>query len=166
MPMIEDLAPLDTDDRLAIVHYLHDYSQQLGFPWAIQPIHLALRDDQGKIIGGLLGVFHWQWLRIKILAVAPEYRGKGWGRRLMAEAERRAIEKGCEQAWVDTFSFQAPDFYRQLGYVLFGELVDYPSGQNRLFFRKVLVEPGARPRGVQERGVQTGSDHRGSESIK
>jgi ribosomal protein S18 acetylase RimI-like enzyme len=139
MPTIEDLAPLNAEDRLAIVQILQDYSQQVGFPWAVRPLHLGLRDDHGRLIGGLIGFLHWEWLRIEILAVAPEYRGSGWGRRLMAEAERRAIAGGCRQAWVDTFDFQAPDFYEHLGYIRFGELEDYPTGQRRLFYRKVLV---------------------------
>jgi GNAT superfamily N-acetyltransferase len=142
MPTIQDLAPLAADDRLAIVQYLQDYSREVGYAWSPQPIHLALRDDDGKIVGGLMGFLHWQWLRIEILAVAPEYRGGGWGRRLMEEAERRALAAGCHHAWVDTFSFQAPAFYEHLGYTRFGELPDYPSTQRRLFYCKALVATG------------------------
>jgi hypothetical protein len=35
-------------------------------------------------------------------------------------------------------SFQAPDFYRKLGYEEFGRLDDFPPGHSRLFFRKNL----------------------------
>ena len=55
----------------------------------------------------------------------------------MAAAEGRAVERGCHSAWVDTFTFQAPGFYRKLGYAPFGEL-DYPPDFKRVFLRKQL----------------------------
>ncbi len=64
--------------------------------------------------------------------------GKGIGRRLMGDAEMRALERGCHSAWVDTFSFQAPGFYPRLGYTVFGEL-DYPPGHKRIFLQKRLA---------------------------
>jgi ribosomal protein S18 acetylase RimI-like enzyme len=102
-----------------------------------------LRDEQGQIVGGLLGQLLYSWLRIEILAVAEQYRGQDWGQRLMEEAERRAVEAGCHSAWVDTFSFQAPGFYQRLGYRVFGELPDYPAGQTRLFLCKRLFAGAA-----------------------
>ena len=50
----------------------------------------------------------------------------------------RAFERGCHSAWVETFSFQAPGFYRKLGYEPFGEL-DYPPGHKRIFLHKRLA---------------------------
>jgi hypothetical protein len=40
--------------------------------------------------------------------------GPGIGRKLMGDAEARALERGRHSAWVDTFSFQAPGFYPRL----------------------------------------------------
>jgi GNAT superfamily N-acetyltransferase len=93
----------------------------------------------------LIGELQWEWLRIDILAVVDPLRGQGWGRSLMEEAERIALRGGCRRAWVDTFSFQSPEFYKRLGYHVFGELPDYPSGQVRYFLAKVLTD-------VQDRG--------------
>lgn len=39
---------------------------------------------------------------------------------------------------LDTFSFQAPGFYRKLGVSEFGHIADYPSGHQRHFFQKCL----------------------------
>jgi hypothetical protein len=41
--------------------------------------------------------------------------------------------------WLDTFDFQAPEFYRQHGYVEFGHIDDYPPGHKRYFFQKRLA---------------------------
>ena len=56
------------------------------------------------------------------------------------------LERGCHSAWVDTFSFQAPGFYRKLGYEVFGEL-DYPPGHKRFFLRKRLTDGAPREGG-------------------
>jgi hypothetical protein len=53
-------------------------------------------------------------------------------------AEDLAREKNCVGIWLDTFDFQAPDFYRKHGFSEFGQLQDYPPGHQRLFFHKRL----------------------------
>jgi hypothetical protein len=39
---------------------------------------------------------------------------------------------------VDTFGFQAPEFYRKLGYREFGRLDDFPAGHSRSWLTKAL----------------------------
>jgi hypothetical protein len=56
----------------------------------------------------------------------------------MTLAEEKARERGAKNAYLDTFSFQAPDFYKRLGYDVFGELPDCPHGHQRYFFRNQL----------------------------
>ena len=146
MLRIERLAEASPTEKVAIVAPLDAFSRQQGFAWQPAPLVLALRAEGGSIAGGLIGELQWGWLRIEILAVAEEFRGDGWGRRLVAEAEQVAVQAGCHGSWVDTFSFQAPDFYLRLGYRVFGELPDYPTGQTRFFLAKRLT--------VAEAGVE------------
>jgi GNAT superfamily N-acetyltransferase len=141
IPLIDRLAALTPEERAAIIAPLDVYSAGRGFPWRAQTLALALRDDHGGIVGGLLGETNWEWLHVQILAVAEGLRGRGWGRRLLAEAERLAVASGCHHAWLDTFSFQARPFYEKLGYRVFGELADYPTGQTRYFLAKALALP-------------------------
>ena len=103
-------------------------------PW--RPLAVFARDG-GSIVAGLAGETYSGWLFIRYLWVSDALRGKGIGRKLMAAAEARALERGCHSVWVDTFSFQAPGFYRKLGYEVFGEL-DYPPGHKRFFLQKRL----------------------------
>lgn len=62
------------------------------------------------------------------------------GAHLVMLAEQRAIARGCHSAYLDTFSFQAPEFYARLGYVEFGRL-PYPPRGERIFLRKSLAAP-------------------------
>jgi hypothetical protein len=56
----------------------------------------------------------------------------------MTMAEDLANEKRCLGIWLDTFDFQAPEFYKKLGFSQFGEIVDYPPGHSRHYFQKRL----------------------------
>lgn len=55
---------------------------------------------------------------------------------LMRTTEREAVARGCAHAHLNTFSFQARPFYEKLGYQVFGQLRDYPSGRTRYFLCK------------------------------
>jgi GNAT superfamily N-acetyltransferase len=104
-------------------------------PW--HALGVFLRRD-GRVVGGLAGETYAGWLFVRYLWLEEALRGAGHGRRLIEEAERRAAERGCHSAWLDTFSFQAPDFYARLGYAEFGRL-DYPPRGERIFLRKRLA---------------------------
>ena len=97
----------------------------------------AQAPDNGAIRAGLIGHAYAGWLFIKYLWVHPDLRRSGIGQELMRQAEARAIDFGCHSAWVDTFSFQAPEFYPKLGYREFARL-DVPPDHERIFFRKRL----------------------------
>jgi GNAT superfamily N-acetyltransferase len=88
------------------------------------------------VVAGLLGFTNWNWLFIQQLWVAEGVRGQKIGAQLVAAAESEAAARGCTHAHVDTFGFQALPFYQKLGYVIFGQLEDYPAGQTRYFLQK------------------------------
>ena len=96
------------------------------------------RETQGAIRAGLVGNCYAGWLFVNLLWVHDELRRRGIGQMLLAEAERHAIEFGCHSAWLDTFSFQAPDFYPKFGYQEFARL-DYPPDHLRIFLKKRLI---------------------------
>ncbi len=125
-------------DQQAIRDGLFDFNTALVGDDHHQPVTLAVRDAQGRVIGGLLGMTYWGWLSIEILWIDESARGQGLGQQLMARAEQIARERGCHAIHLDTMSFQAPEFYRKLGYTVWGELDDLPTGHRRIFFQKSL----------------------------
>ena len=99
---------------------------------------IILRDHHNDIIAGLYG---WTWGRcceVQTLWVHEQYRGQGLGTRLMAAAEGEARARGAAQMVLTTHSFQAPDFYRRLGFQPIGYVEDYPAGYQHIFMAKRL----------------------------
>ena len=97
-----------------------------------------VRDEGGTIRAGLVGTTYAGWLFVAELWVHADLRRRGIGSRLLALAERRAVERGCHSALLDTFSFQGPEFYPRFGYEVFGTL-DYPPDHRRYFLKKRLT---------------------------
>ena len=123
--------------RVELARRIHDFHAETMPPWQATRFGLRLEDAAGTLAGGFCGVLAWGWLFVEALWVNPAVRGSGAGRALMAAAERHAAATGCHSAWLD--SFQARDFYEALGYMVFGQLEDYPKGQTRWFLRKRLA---------------------------
>ena len=97
---------------------------------------IFLKDSSQNIMGGLAGETYWQWLYIDVLWIHESFRGKKYGDALLSAAEQAAVARGCHYAYLDTFSFQALAFYQKRGYVIFGELPDFPQGYTRFFLKK------------------------------
>ncbi len=98
----------------------------------------ALRSPDGTIAGGVIGETHWNWLFITLMWIKEELRGKGLGRQLILAAEDEGRKRGAVYAYLDTFSFQAPEFYQKQGYQVFGTLQDFPPGHQRYYMMKRL----------------------------
>ena len=131
--------------REAIVSPLLAYNAQKTGRNDFRLLILTLRDAGGTIAGGLWGRTVYDWLFVELLVVPESMRGQGIGSELMRRAEQEAVARGCQNAWLDTFEFQARGFYEKLGYTCFGELADYPPGFGRYFLRKRLVAGAEAP---------------------
>ena len=103
-----------------------------------QSIASFMRDDDGKIVGGVWGYINWNWLQVGLVWLSEDLRGGGYGKQLLLALEDKARERGCEFSHLDTFSYQARPFYEKLGYEVFATLEDYPPGQRRFYLKKTL----------------------------
>jgi GNAT superfamily N-acetyltransferase len=115
-----------------------NYNKEQAGDNKFQRLCFALHTPDQEIVGGVLGETYWNWLYIDLLWVKDELRGYGYGHRLLMRAEDEARQRGAKNAYLDTFSFQALDFYEQHGYQIFGELPDFPPGHQRYFLKKQL----------------------------
>lgn len=99
---------------------------------------IYLQDETCKKLAGLIGNTHGNWLFVKFLWVSEELRGKNIGSQILQQAEETAKERGCKYVFLDTFSFQAPMFYKKHGYKEVFVLEEYPLTGKRYYFTKTL----------------------------
>ncbi|HEY1064779.1 MAG TPA: GNAT family N-acetyltransferase [Pirellulales bacterium] len=92
-----------------------------------------------EVVGGIFADTQLKWLRIDLMAVAPERRNQGVGTGLLKAAEEEAVARGCQYAFVDTMDYQAPRFYLAHGFEVVGRVADWDSdGHEKLYFCKSL----------------------------
>jgi putative acetyltransferase len=125
--LIEDL------DRYHVALYPPESNHLLPIEALRQPnVMFVVARQTGRVVG--CGAFVNQdgaYAEIKRMYVLPECRGRGIGRRILAELEHRAREAGLEWARLETGIFQAEALavYEKAGYqrrAPFGEYVDDP----------------------------------------
>ncbi len=119
--------------------HLYKYNTAIVGPDNYAPLTIFIRDESGTIRGGLLGETFWQWLHISIVWVNENDRSQGLGSRLLAFAEEEGIKRGCIGVFLDSLSFQAPDFYIKRGYEIWGEIEGLPPNHRRIFLQKKLI---------------------------
>jgi ribosomal protein S18 acetylase RimI-like enzyme len=75
-------------------------------------------EDDGDIVGVIVGRAYYNEVHIGDLIVGKDYRRAGVGSKLVAAVEEAYKGKGYEKIALTTFGFQAPEFYKKLGYEL------------------------------------------------
>ncbi len=130
------------DDFAAIAGPLDAFNTSRAGPDGHATLAILIKNSARQaVIGGLWGESFYDWMFVKLFFIPETLRGSGMGSRIMAEAERIALARGCTGIWLDTFEFQARGFYERLGFEVFGTLGDHPRGMNRYFLQKRL-KPG------------------------
>ena len=99
---------------------------------------IFLKNDSGKVFGGIQAFLDTESIYIDVLWVEGSLRKQGFGTKLLDAAEREAIKNGCIFSILDTWDFQAEEFYLKNGYKRIGELKNYCHGHSKIFLRKNL----------------------------
>ena len=132
-----------SEDEKFIANKIKEYNSKktpLMEQVAVERIFKTMKDLEGNIIGGILSIVnHYsKSLYIDILWIKEEYRKDRYGSILMDEVEREAKEKGVYLLNLDTFDFQAKDFYIKRGYELYAVLNDCPVNHKRYYLKRIL----------------------------
>lgn len=98
-----------------------------------------IRNIDKKILGGCNGAILHDWLYVDQLWVTESLRGQGYGIQLMISAEKLARQNKCAFVAVNTYSFEAPDFYKKLGFYVEFERRDSDKNPMFYFLRKDLT---------------------------
>jgi GNAT superfamily N-acetyltransferase len=112
-------------------------SFQQSEDWIV--LSYALKDETGQVMAGINATLYcWNILYVDILYVEDSHRGKGYGKLLLDRAESESLKLGGYMSHLDTFDWQAKEFYEHLGYEVFGILENCPRGHNRYYMKKVF----------------------------
>ncbi|MCX5381967.1 N-acetyltransferase [Streptomyces sp. NBC_00083] len=103
------------------------------------PLQVWGLNEAGLVAGGLVGRTWAGWLHVDLLWVDAGLRAAGLGSQLLSSAEELArSERGCVFSRVETWDFQAPEFYRRRGYEVVAAIPDYPPGVTEYTLTKPL----------------------------
>ncbi len=97
-----------------------------------------IRDENGKIIGGCNGDILYGQLYVSQLWIDEKLRGQGYGTKLMQLAENHAKQNNCSFVAVNTMNFEAPEFYKKLGFIIEFERHGFDKDSVFYFLRKDL----------------------------
>lgn len=122
--------------RKTILKGLIEYNRQKAGPSKWHTVAVVINDSRGKVLGGLTGWTGWGWMYVELFWLPEELRRQGHGRKLMALAEEEARKRGCIGMYLNTASFQAPDFYPKLGFKPYGVVEDFPPGHKTYYLVK------------------------------
>lgn len=118
---------------------LGEYNDAAAPLHEVRPISAVARDATGAVLGGAIGRRWGSCCELQQLWVRQDLRGTGLGARIAQQFERHAAAYGCTVVLLETFSFQAPEFYKRLGYRIEHERTMYPHGITKVFMMKTLA---------------------------
>ncbi|PWO00891.1 hypothetical protein FA09DRAFT_327603 [Tilletiopsis washingtonensis] len=103
------------------------------------------RAEGEEVQAGLTGKTAAGLLQISLLFVKADLRGQGIGSALLRRALQLGAERGCVYACVDTFSFQAREFYEREGFEVLCEIdTTLGEGIKKIFLGRKLQPLEAR----------------------
>ncbi len=92
--------------------------------------------ENNQVVGGALIWEHSDALYIDVLWINENYRKIGIGTKIVSMINMIALDKGISKIFVDTYEFQAQEFYQKHGFNNIGTIPGYLLGYDRSFLRK------------------------------
>jgi GNAT superfamily N-acetyltransferase len=97
----------------------------------------VLNDQFGKLRGGARAIVRLGAVEIRTLWLDEDLRRRGLGEKIIRTAEDEARKRGGRSILLDTYEFQARQFYENLGYACFASF-DFPDGVRRFYMSRQL----------------------------
>ena len=101
-------------------------------------IFIAESDD-GEILGVITGRAYYNEVHIGDLIIHKAHRKCGLGSKLVLAVEEAFRNAGYDKITLTTFGFQAPEFYKKLGYAVEFVREDKNPKLRKYFFSKPII---------------------------
>lgn len=129
------MQPNTPEDNDTIHRALQQYNAQYMRDFREYSFHIS---EKGKIVAGIVAESTFDTLEVEFLFVEESCRGKGYGCLLLSHVEELARRDGLKRVLLNTYSFQAPGFYKALGYTQLLEINPCFGKYSQFFFLKEL----------------------------
>ena len=114
------------------------YGEQNGVALNYDDFCFVAEDPDGSIAGVITGRAYYNEVHIGDLIVGEGHRRTGLGKRLVRTVEEAYRGKGYDVITLTTFGFQAPEFYKKLGYTVEYIRKSKDPKLDKIFLRKDL----------------------------
>ena len=92
------------------------YAKQNSVDLNYDEFCFTAESDDGEILGVITGRAYYNEVHIGDLIIHKAYRKCGYGSKLISAVEQAFQNAGYDKITLTTFGFQAPEFYKKLGY--------------------------------------------------
>lgn len=96
-------------------------------------------NDDGKLVGVITGRAYYNEVHIGDLIIQKAHRKCGYGSKLVSAVEEAFQNAGYDKITLTTFGFQAPAFYKKLGYKVEFIREDKNPKLSKYFFSKQII---------------------------
>ena len=117
-----------------------DYAVTNNVALNFEEYWFVAEDDSGEIIGTITGRAYYNEVHIGDLIIDKRFRRQNIGTKLVRAVEEDYKNKGFDKITLTTFGFQAPDFYKKLGYSLEFVREDKDPKLSKYFYYKALKD--------------------------
>ncbi|MFH1254111.1 MAG: GNAT family N-acetyltransferase [bacterium] len=127
-------------DKKYIDEQIHNFNKA-HVPYLNEEIiflNYVIKEGNTTIAGINSLLYCWKIAYVDILFVEESHRHQGLGKKLLTKVENEAKQQGATLIHLETFDFQAKDFYLTMGFEIFGILDDCPPGHKRYYLKKVI----------------------------
>ena len=122
----------------AVDNGLDEFNLAIGHTHEVRRLCVFATDAAGNIVGGAVGRTWGRCCELQQLWVDASQRKHGIGCTLMERFEGEAVRRDCNMCYLDTFDFQAPEFYRKLGYHVVLAIDGFGNGFTKYAMHKSL----------------------------
>ena len=122
------------------IKYIHKKLQEYNSKYITdcEDISYYIEDEKENLIAGIVASRDLECITIDYLFVDENYRKNKYGSILLEYLEKEAKEKNVRRIVLSTFSFQAPEFYKNHGYEIFGIIKPCLKNYSEYYFKKEL----------------------------
>ncbi len=130
----------EAEDRVGdfINEAFTDYAEAQKVDLNFEEYWFVAEDDAGEIIGTITGRAYYNEVHIGDLIIDKKCRRQNIGTELVRAVEAEYKGKGYDKITLTTFGFQAPEFYKKLGYSLEFVREDKDPKLSKYFYCKDL----------------------------